>query len=160
MNWVPLALLLFGLGSSGGVTFGGRFADATSKRLFGIGLVTLFVGWLGNSACGLYFHVIQGTLSFDVGSTPIARALHSATSAPTLAGGFATAALNVGAATGPALGGLAIDAGAGFRSPMLVSAALVAMALLVVTAALPITHSRFDAGRTKSCELDFGRSRT
>lgn len=52
-----------------------------------------------------------------------------------MAGGFATGALNVGAAAGPALGGLALSAGYGYRSPLVVSALLVAAALLLAGAA-------------------------
>ncbi|MFC8142577.1 hypothetical protein ACFUKV_12600 [Streptomyces paradoxus] len=73
----------------------------------------------------------QGTLSFGVGSTLIARALYAAQGAPTLAGGFATAAFNVGAAVGPWAGGAVIGAGFGYRGPMWVSAALVALAFAV-----------------------------
>lgn len=46
---------------------------------------------------------VLGVLSFAVGSTLIARALHHATGAPTMAGSYATAAFNVGAAIGPIL---------------------------------------------------------
>ncbi|RIQ15731.1 Cmx/CmrA family chloramphenicol efflux MFS transporter, partial [Jiangella rhizosphaerae] len=47
-----------------------------------------------------------------------------------LAGAYATAAMNVGAA-GPWLAGAALAAGAGYRSPLGVSAALVAAAIVV-----------------------------
>ncbi|WP_307811644.1 hypothetical protein [Streptomyces sp. AV19] len=77
---------------------------------------------------------LQGTLAFAVGSTLIARALYAAAGAPTLAGAFATAALNTGAAAGPWLGGAALDAGLGGRSPLWAAALLVALAL--ATAAL------------------------
>lgn len=147
-SWVPLALLLFGLGSFAGVTLGGKFADSNPTGLLTVGAVTLLAGWLafaataGNPVAAFAFMFIQGALSFAVGSTLISQALHAATGAPTLAGGFATAALNVGAAAGPALGGVAISAGAGFRSPLLVSAALVAAALLVGGAGLAAARAR------------------
>lgn len=155
-GWIPLGLLLFGVGSVAGVTLAGRFADSEPMRLLGFGSVALFAGWVlfaltsGNPVLGFVFMAIQGALSFAVGSTLIAQALYSATGAPTLAGGFATAALNVGAAAGPVLGGLAISAGAGFRSPMLVSAALVAIALAVGGSAL---RPRADAERAASTPL-------
>ncbi|MGX5212408.1 hypothetical protein ACWKT3_27605 [Streptomyces violaceus] len=57
--------------------------------------------------------------------------LYAAPGAPTLAGGFATAAFNVGAALGPWAGGAAIGAGFGYRSPVWVSAGLVALAGVV-----------------------------
>lgn len=102
-----------------------------------VGAVALLAGWLvfaataNNPVLSFVFMFSQGALSFAVGPTLISQALYSAAGAPTLAGGFATAALNVGAAAGPALGGVAIGAGAGFRSPLLISAALVAAALVV-----------------------------
>ncbi|MFB9564263.1 hypothetical protein ACPCBX_28255 [Streptomyces tuirus] len=73
----------------------------------------------------------QGALSFGVGSTLIARALYAAQDAPTLAGSFATAAFNVGAAVGPWAGGTVIGAGFGYRAPVWVSAGLVALAFAV-----------------------------
>ncbi|HEX6340106.1 Cmx/CmrA family chloramphenicol efflux MFS transporter [Umezawaea sp.] len=145
---VPVALLLFGVGSFAGVALGGRFADTAPTRLLGAGSVALLVGWVlfaltaGDPVVVFVFAFVQGALSFAVGSTLIAQAFYSASAAPMLAGGFATAALNVGAAAGPALGGLAIDAGVGFRAPMLVSAALVATALVVGGAALLVARTR------------------
>lgn len=141
-GWVPTALALFGIGSFVGVNIGGRLADSRPIQLLSIGSAALLAGWLlfaltaGNQIVALIFVFIQGTLSFAVGSTLIARVFHTATEAPTLAGGFATAALNIGAAAGPALGGVALGAGFGFQSPLLVSAALVAGAILLGGAAM------------------------
>ncbi|MFD8495929.1 Cmx/CmrA family chloramphenicol efflux MFS transporter [Amycolatopsis sp. NPDC059657] len=125
-GWVPVALAVFGIGSFAGVNLGGRLADRGTPRLLPIALLA---GWVllaltaGNAVAALLLVFVQGTLSFAVGSMLIARVLYAAPDAPTLAGGFATAALNVGAAAGPLLGGLAL--GAGFRAPLWVSAALV-----------------------------------
>ncbi|WP_370941923.1 Cmx/CmrA family chloramphenicol efflux MFS transporter [Amycolatopsis sp. cg5] len=136
-GWVPAALALFGVGSFAGVNLGGRLADRHPIQLLSIGSAALLAGWLlfaltaGNPVAALVFVFVQGTLSFAVGSTLIARVFYTAAGAPTLAGGFATAALNVGAAAGPALGGLALAAGFGFRAPLLVSAALVAGAIVL-----------------------------
>jgi DHA1 family chloramphenicol resistance protein-like MFS transporter len=67
-------------------------------------------------------------LSFAVGSTLISYALYAGSESPVLAGGLATASLNVGAALGPVLGGVAITL-AGYRAPLWVSALLVGTAL-------------------------------
>ncbi|MFI7276445.1 Cmx/CmrA family chloramphenicol efflux MFS transporter [Streptomyces sp. NPDC049879] len=134
--WVPAVLALFGIGSFAGVTAAGRIADARPRPLLVTGGAALLAGWAvlvpaaGYAPALLALTLVQGALSFAVGSTLIARALYAADGAPTLAGGLATAALNVGAALGPWLGGLAIDAGHGYRSPLWVSAALVAAALV------------------------------
>ncbi|MEV0644016.1 Cmx/CmrA family chloramphenicol efflux MFS transporter [Phytomonospora sp. NPDC050363] len=136
--WVPAMLALFGVGSFLGVTLGGRFADTRPVRLVVVGGLALLAGWAlfavsaGSGVAAVVLVPVQATLSFAVGSTLIARAMYAAGSAPTLAGGFATAAFNVGGALGPWLGGLTIGAGLGFRSPLWVSAGLVATALAVV----------------------------
>ncbi|KAB8161237.1 Cmx/CmrA family chloramphenicol efflux MFS transporter [Streptomyces sp. 3MP-14] len=136
-GWVPGVLALFGLGSFAGVTLAGRVADARPLPLLVGGGAALLLGWLalaaGAGAPGalLGLVLLQGALSFAVGTTLIALVLSTASGAPRLAGGFATAALNVGAALGPWACGLALDAGWGHRAPVWLSAALVAAALTV-----------------------------
>lgn len=71
-------------------------------------------------------------LAFGTGPALIARVLDQGAGAPTLAGGFATAAFNVGGTIGPWLGGTAIGAGLGYRSPVWVSALLMAGAIAVL----------------------------
>ncbi|MFJ9416389.1 Cmx/CmrA family chloramphenicol efflux MFS transporter [Streptomyces sp. NPDC101227] len=133
--WVPGVLALFGLGSFLGVTVGGRFADARPLPLLIAGGPALLIGWVAFAltasmpAATAVLVLAQGTLSFAVGSTLISQVLYLAAEAPTLAGGFATAAFNVGGAIGPWLGGLPLTAGLGYRSPLWVSALLVAAAL-------------------------------
>ncbi|GAA3601417.1 MFS transporter [Nonomuraea rosea] len=135
-GWMPAMLALFGLGSFAGVTISGRYADVRPMPLLIGGGVALAAGWAvfaltaGSPAPAVALVFVQGTLSFAVGSTLISQVLYAATEAPTLAGGLATAALNVGGAAGPWLGGVAIGAGLGFRSPLWVSALLVAAALI------------------------------
>ncbi|MGW6773643.1 Cmx/CmrA family chloramphenicol efflux MFS transporter [Streptomyces sp. NPDC055037] len=134
-GWVPALLALFGLGSFAGVTISGRLADVQPVPLLVAGGVALLVGWAvfaltaGNPVAAGAFVFVQGTLSFAVGATLISRVLYAAAGAPTLAGGLATAAFNVGGAVGPWAGGVAIGAGLGFRAPLWVSALLVALAL-------------------------------
>nr|WP_261808323.1 MFS transporter [Nonomuraea sp. C10] len=131
-------LALFGLGSFAGVTVAGRVADVRPARLLVLGGAALLAGWVvfaltaGSPVATVVLVLVQGTLAFAVGSTLISQVLYAAAGAPTLGGAFATAAFNVGAALGPWLGGLAIGAGYGFRSPLWVSALLVALALAVL----------------------------
>ncbi|MFD9860654.1 Cmx/CmrA family chloramphenicol efflux MFS transporter [Streptomyces alboflavus] len=140
--WVPGLLALFGLGSSVGVALGGRLADTRPLPLLVGGTVALLAGWVafaltaGNPVAAVVLAFTQGMLSFAVGSTLISQALYAATEAPTLAGGFATAAFNLGAAVGPWAGGRAIASGLGYRSPVWVGALLVASALATAGAAL------------------------
>ncbi|WP_369360091.1 Cmx/CmrA family chloramphenicol efflux MFS transporter [Streptomyces sp. cg2] len=138
---VPVVLALFGLGSFAGVTAGGRLADRRPRAVLAVGGVALLAGWAvfaltaQNAVTAVVLVLVQGTLSFAVGSTLIAQVLYAAVEAPTLGGGFATAALNVGAATGPWWGGVALAAGFGYRAPPWVSALLVAVALALGGAA-------------------------
>ncbi|MEU0739412.1 Cmx/CmrA family chloramphenicol efflux MFS transporter [Streptomyces sp. NPDC006134] len=142
-RWVPGVLALFGAGSFAGVSLAGRFADRRPGPVLAVGGAALCAGWgvlalgAGEPGPALGLVLVQGALSFGVGSTLIAQALYAAPGAPTLAGGFATAAFNVGAALGPWLGGTAIGAGFGYRSAVWVSAGLVAAALATAAVALP-----------------------
>ncbi|MFC8245577.1 Cmx/CmrA family chloramphenicol efflux MFS transporter [Streptomyces chartreusis] len=154
-GWVPVVLALFGAGSFVGVAVGGRLADHRPGAVLIGGGGALCLGWVvfalgaGTPAVALGLVLVQGALSFGVGSTLISQALRTAPDAPTLSGGFATAAFNVGAALGPWLGGTAIGAGLGYRSPVWVSAALVAVALL--TAGLTARRNRRAPGcRTRA----------
>ncbi|MFI0815598.1 Cmx/CmrA family chloramphenicol efflux MFS transporter [Streptomyces sp. NPDC021098] len=147
-SWVPVVLALFGLGSFAGVTVAGRWSDARPMLVLVPGGLALLLGWLllsvgaDRQGVALVLVLVQGTLSFGVGSTLITRALYAAAEAPALGGAFATAALNVGAAVGPALGGLTLGAGLGYRSPVWVSALLVALAFAVAGLARPAFASR------------------
>ena len=148
-GWVPPVLALFGLGAFAGVTIGGRLADRPGlRRPLALVSTTLLAGW---ALLALLAHVpavvvlgagVQGALSFAAGSALIARSLAAATGAPRLAGAYATAAMNVGAAAGPWLAGAALASGAGYRSPLWVSAALVAAAAVVALSPLILEKAR------------------
>ncbi|KFG73520.1 Cmx/CmrA family chloramphenicol efflux MFS transporter [Streptomyces mutabilis] len=139
--WVPGVLALFGAGSFAGVNVGGRFADRSPASVVTVGGAALGAGWCvlalgaGHPVLLLGLVCVLGALSFGVGSTLISQVLYAAPDAPTLAGGFATAAFNVGAALGPWAGGLAIGAGYGYRSPAWISAGLVVCALALTAGA-------------------------
>lgn len=132
-----------------GATFGSfTYLSPVATQVAGIGtrwvpgLLALFggtallAGWValtataGNAAVTPVLVLVQGALSFAVGSTLISQALYAVGGAPALA----TAALNVGAVLGPWLGGLPISAGLGYRAPPIVSALLVALALVTAVA--------------------------
>ncbi|MDQ6521989.1 MFS transporter [Nocardioides sp. LHD-245] len=140
--WVPLALVLFGAGSFVGVTLAGRLSDRRPGLVAGLGSPLLLLGWVllamlaAHPVALLVAVFVQGALAFAVGSTWIARVLYAASGAPTMAGSYATAALNAGAAAGPALGALAIS-GSGELGPVWTAAGLSAVSLVVMTAARP-----------------------
>lgn len=147
-GWMPVMLALFGVGSFLGVTLSGRLADTHPIPLLVTGGTALLLGWAafaltaGSTVTTIVGVLVLGTLAFATGSTLISRVFYLATEAPTLAGGFATSAFNVGATVGPLLGGTAITAGLGFRAPPWVSALLMALALLVAAAAYLVHRLR------------------
>ncbi|MER7176070.1 MFS transporter [Streptomyces mesophilus] len=141
-GWIPPLLALFGLGSFLGVTLAGRLADSRPRAVAGGGTVALVCAWTvfaltaGSGPAVIALVLLLGTLSFGVGATVISRILYAADGAPTLSGAYATAALNMGAALGPALGGLTLIWGP--RGPLWTSAALTALALVAVPRAFKV----------------------
>lgn len=139
--WVPALLALFGVGSFIGVTVCGRIIDSRPVALIGAAPVLLTVGWVlfasaaGSPVTVVALVLVQGMLAFGTGTALISQVFRLAEGAPTLSGSFATAAFNVGGALGPWLGGLAIGAGLGWRSPLWVSALLMVLALGAARAA-------------------------
>lgn len=135
--WISVALVLFGAGSFVGVTVAGRLSDQRPALVLAVGGPLLLVGWpalamLADKPAALLSLVfVQGALSFALGSTLIARVLYEAAEAPTMAGSYATAALNVGAAIGPLFAATTISTKAGALGPLLASGLLVAVALLI-----------------------------
>ncbi|MFE0693237.1 MFS transporter [Streptomyces sp. NPDC058869] len=147
-GWVPTALALFGAGAFAGVTLAGRYADARPLAVVATGMAGLTAGWsalaltAGSPVLALALVPLLGLLAFGTGTALITRVLGLATGAPTLAGAFSTAAFNLGATLGPWAGGLALDAGFGYRAPVGVSAALMALALLVAATTAKSRRSR------------------
>ncbi|WP_027943457.1 Cmx/CmrA family chloramphenicol efflux MFS transporter [Amycolatopsis taiwanensis] len=135
--WVPVVLVLFGLGSFLGVTVAGRLSDQHPGLLIVAAGPLLLLGWIALAALaahpvallGLVF--VQGALSFALGSTLIARVLYEAAGAPTMGGSYATAALNVGAAGGPLVAAATLGTGLGNLGPAWASSLLVAIALII-----------------------------
>lgn len=139
--WVSVALVLFGVGSFIGVTVAGRLSDARPRFVVVGGGSVLVLGWVAMALfatnpialLGLVF--AQGVLGFAVGSTLITRVLYAAAGAPTMAGSYATAALNVGAAAGPVLAAAALGVVPGALGPVWVAVIVTATALLL---AIPV----------------------
>lgn len=135
--WISVALVLFGAGSFGGVTVAGRLSDRSPGPVIAVAGPLLLIGWptlavLANKPVTLLSLVfVQGALSFALGSTLITRVLYEADRAPTMAGSYATAALNVGAAVGPVVAATTLGTEAGALGPLWTSGLLVAVALLI-----------------------------
>ncbi|MGY5034661.1 Cmx/CmrA family chloramphenicol efflux MFS transporter [Streptomyces sp. 900116325] len=135
--WISVALVLFGAGSFVGVTVAGRLSDQRPAPVLAVGGFLLLSGWpalavlADKPAALLSLMFIQGALSFALGSTLITRVLYEAAEAPTMAGSYATAALNVGAAVGPLVAATTLNTALGNLGPLWASGLLVAVALLI-----------------------------
>jgi MFS transporter, DHA1 family, chloramphenicol resistance protein len=135
--WISVVLVLFGVGSFVGVTSAGRLSDQRPGLVIAAGGPLLLVGWpalavLAEKPVALLVLVfVQGALSFALGGTLITWVLYEAAGAPTMAGSYATAALNVGAAVGPLMAATTLGTAVGDLGPLWVSGLLVAIALLV-----------------------------
>jgi DHA1 family chloramphenicol resistance protein-like MFS transporter len=140
--WISVVLVLFGAGSFIGVTLAGRLSDQRPGLVIAVGGPLLLIGWPAlavlaeNQIAFLALVFVLGALSFAVGSTLITRVLYEATGAPTMAGAYATAALNIGAAAGPLIAAATLGP-VGNRGPLWASGFLVLVALL---AALPFRN--------------------
>lgn len=139
--WVSLALVLFGIGSFVGVAVAGRLSDRHPRLVIAVASPALLLGWLAlgllaNRAVPLLVLVlVQGLLAFALGSSLIARVLYAASEAPTMGGSYATVALNIGAAAGPAIGAATLS-GHGDLGPVRVAAVLTGIALAAVVPSL------------------------
>lgn len=135
--WVSAALVLFGVGSFAGVTAAGRLSDARPRLIIVAGGGILVLGWIAmalfatNPVALLGLVLTQGALGFAVGSTLVTRVLYAAADAPTMAGSYATASLNVGAAVGPVAGAAALGVMPGALGPVWVAVIATATALLL-----------------------------
>ncbi|WP_309112010.1 Cmx/CmrA family chloramphenicol efflux MFS transporter [Saccharothrix sp.] len=135
--WIPVALVLFGVGSFLGVTVAGLLSDRRPGAVVAVGGPLLLIGWptlamLSKEPVALLILVfVQGALSFALGSTLITRVLYEAAQAPTMSGSYATAALNAGATAGPVIAAATLGTEAGNLGPLWASGLLVAVALLI-----------------------------
>ncbi|WBP92289.1 MFS transporter [Mycolicibacterium neoaurum] len=129
-SWITVALMLFGIGSYLGVRLAGQLSDDRPGTVMFTGGPLLVLGWvlLGTWAGHPWVLLVlvfgQGVLSFAVGTTLITRVLYAASGAPTMAGSYATAALNLGAVCGPAVAGLTLTSPAGPLGPVWTAAVL------------------------------------
>ena len=142
--WVSVTLVLFGVGSFIGVTIAGRLSDARPRLVIVAGGILLMLGWITlalfatNPVAMLGLVFVQGVLGFAVGSTLITRVLYAAAGAPSMAGSYATAALNVGAAVGPILAAIALGVIPGALGPVWVAVTATAAALLLAVSLLQL----------------------
>ncbi len=142
--WVSVVLVLFGIGSFLGVRIAGRLSDQRPGQLIAVGGPLVLLGWIALAALAarpvalLVLVLVQGVLSFALGSTLIARVVYEAAGAPTMGGSYATAALNIGAAGGPVVAAATLGTRLGELGPVWASTILVAIALIITLPLLRI----------------------
>lgn len=158
---VPGVLALYGLGSFIGITIGGRFADALPFHTLFIsivGLITLSAALALTASipvAAIAVIALLGGFGFAANPALNARVFSLAGDAPRLATATNFSAFNVGITVGPWLGGLAIDAGAGYPALGWIAVGTGAVALATVLFAVLVPVSSLDpAGRGAT-----GRSR-
>ncbi|MEV0790211.1 Cmx/CmrA family chloramphenicol efflux MFS transporter [Kribbella sp. NPDC050459] len=149
-TWVPVILALYGVGALAGITISGRTADRRPFRTLVISLTGVItaavVVALATATPWLAVPAIIGVGTFGFATNPAvnSRVFSVAGSAPTLAAAFNISAFNVGITVGPWLGGLALEAGAGYSAVGWIGAALGVLAFGTVPLAARA------AGRTRT----------
>ncbi|NEA35460.1 Cmx/CmrA family chloramphenicol efflux MFS transporter [Streptomyces sp. SID13031] len=163
-GWVPAVLALYGVGALAGITIGGRTSDSRpfGTLLVGLGgLVILSVAlvfWAGQPIAAVVLIVSLGGFGFATNPAVNTRVFSLAEGAPTLAAAVNVSAFNVGITVAPWLGGLAIDAGAGYASLGWIGAGIGILALLTVVVALRTPPKpRIEPGRDQLSPAALGR---
>ncbi|MCP2318922.1 MFS transporter, DHA1 family, arabinose polymer transporter [Nocardia amikacinitolerans] len=146
IGFVPLVLMLFGLGMVAGNIVGGVLADRGVDRAVFVAMIAMALVLAGFVAAAHNpFTAAAG--AFLVGATGAAlapalqtRLMDVAADAQTLAAALNHAALNIANAAGAWLGGLVIAAGLGYTAPAAVGAGLAVIGTLLF--ALTVLLSR------------------
>ena len=137
---VPWLLVLFGVGTLVGNFVGGKSADRAlnASLIVLLALLTLTVTVFALTAQSKIMTILSLLLMGAIGLAAApglqVRIMRFAPDAPVMASGANIAAFNIGNALGAWLGGLALDAGFGYVSPLWVGAGLAATGLAVVAA--------------------------
>ncbi|MCW2088672.1 UNVERIFIED_ORG: DHA1 family inner membrane transport protein [Rhodococcus erythropolis] len=146
-SFIPLALMLYGLGMVAGNFVGGYLADrALMKGLFlSMGslvvILAIFVIAVRNPYTALVFVFLIGLAGSSMVPGLQTRLMDVAEDAQTLAASLNHAALNIANAFGAWIGGVVIAAGYGYTAPAAVGS-LLAVAGLVVLAVAVILQRR------------------
>ncbi len=132
-GWVPIALVVVGVGMTLGVQVGGRLADRGALRALvnlypALVVLALFASepWVL-----LVFLFLMAALSSAMMPAIQTRLLDVSGDAQTLASALNHASLNIGNSLGAALGGFVISIGLGFSAPAWAGAALGVFGLLL-----------------------------
>lgn len=142
VSFIPLALMLYGLGMVAGNFVGGYLADrALMKGLFlSMGslvvILAIFVIAVRNPYTALVFVFLIGLAGSSMVPGLQTRLMDVAEDAQTLAASLNHAALNIANAFGAWIGGVVIAAGYGYTAPAAVGSLLAVAGLVVLSVAV------------------------
>lgn len=134
---VPIVLVVMGVGMTVGNLLGGRLADRDLRRtlLWGLALLIVVQVLLALTSAWIVTLVVfvfaVGVVSSVLSPSIQTRLMDVAGDNQSIAAALNHSALNIGNATGAALGGVVIAAGFGFVAPVWVGAALAAAGLVL-----------------------------
>ena len=140
-DWVPAVLALYGVGALAGITIGGRTADARPfgtlfAGLTGVVLLSVVLAvWTAQPVVAVAAIALLGAAGFATNPAVNTRVFSLVGEAPTLAAAVNISAFNVGITVAPWVGGLALDAGAGYSVLGWIGAAIAVLALVTVVIA-------------------------
>lgn len=136
-GWVPITLVVIGLGMTVGNLVGGRLADRGALKTL-ISMYPVFIGVLAGigllaAHAWLLFPLLFAMAAVSGAMMPAiqTRLLDVSGEAQTLASALNHASLNIGNSIGAALGGFVISAGLGFTAPAYTGAILAVVGLLL-----------------------------
>ncbi|PPK92899.1 DHA1 family inner membrane transport protein [Kineococcus xinjiangensis] len=138
VSWL---LVLFGVGATAGNLLGGRLADWSVPRtlLLGLcaqtGVFAVFAVAGGRPVVAAAAVFAFGFAGFSMSTAIQTRAIVAAGGGASMVAAAQQAGFNIGNAMGAFLGGLVLDAGLGYRSPMVVAAGLTLTGLAVAALA-------------------------
>lgn len=142
--WIPVGLMVFGIGMVVGNFAGGRMADRSVIRALYVSLALLAVV-LAIFVAAAHNPYTAMLLLFGIGASGAAiapalqtRLMDVAAEAQTLAAALNHSALNIANASGAWIGGLVIAAGYGYTAPAAAGAVLAVVGLVVLTASVAL----------------------
>jgi DHA1 family chloramphenicol resistance protein-like MFS transporter len=147
-GWVPLALVVSGVGSLLGLVAGGRFADDRPFTTLAVGFsgsavsALLLLIWAGQPVAAVMLAAVLHSFAFATNPAVNVRVFTLAAAAPNLAGAANITGFNVGIIVGPALSGMLIDTVAGLSAVALASAGLAIVGFACTVWSYSLRHKR------------------
>ena len=142
VGWVPVVLMVFGVGMVVGNLVGGAAADSSVPRAILVGLIAtavvlgLFAAFVTSAWAAVPLTFLVGVSATAMVPALQTRLMDVADDAQTLAAALNHSALNIANALGAWLGGVAIAAGLGYRAPSVLGAGLALAGIVVLGVAL------------------------